>query len=76
MLLFVFSTDERVPLHCVDRHPSQQHIVGTGGQDGTLCIWDIRQGSVPISVLDAHSAESEFESSHLTWPLITEHLHY
>ncbi|XP_032877735.1 nucleoporin Nup43 [Amblyraja radiata] len=56
--LQIFSfTDERVPLHCVDRHPSQQHIVGTGGQDGTLCIWDIRQGSVPISVLDAHSAE-------------------
>ncbi|XP_051880387.1 nucleoporin Nup43 [Pristis pectinata] len=50
-------TDERVPLHCVDRHPNQQHIVATGGQDGTLCIWDVRQGNVPISVLDAHSAE-------------------
>ncbi|XP_072106857.1 nucleoporin Nup43 isoform X2 [Mobula birostris] len=50
-------TDERVPLHCVDRHPNQQHIVATGGQDGTLCIWDVRQGNMPISVLDAHSAE-------------------
>ncbi|XP_067876279.1 nucleoporin Nup43 isoform X2 [Heterodontus francisci] len=50
-------TGERVPLHCVDRHPNQQHIVGTGGQDGTLCIWDVRQGSIPISLLDAHSAE-------------------
>uniref|UniRef100_UPI00398E4C0B nucleoporin Nup43 n=1 Tax=Pristiophorus japonicus TaxID=55135 RepID=UPI00398E4C0B len=50
-------TGERVPLHCVDRHPNQQHIVGTGGQDGTLCIWDVRQGSMPISLLEAHSAE-------------------
>ncbi|XP_067840176.1 nucleoporin Nup43 [Heptranchias perlo] len=50
-------TGERVPLHCVDRHPNQQHIVATGGQDGTLCIWDVRQGSMPVSLLDAHSAE-------------------
>ncbi|XP_020370279.2 nucleoporin Nup43 [Rhincodon typus] len=50
-------TGDRVPLHCVDRHPNQQHIVATGGQDGTFCIWDVRQGSVPISLLDAHSAE-------------------
>ncbi|XP_041043593.1 nucleoporin Nup43 [Carcharodon carcharias] len=50
-------TGDRVPLHCVDRHPNQQHIVATGGQDGTFCIWDVRQGSIPISLLDAHSAE-------------------
>ncbi|KAK1805532.1 hypothetical protein P4O66_019831 [Electrophorus voltai] len=50
-------TGDRVPLHCVDKHPNQQHIVATGGQDGMLCIWDVRQGSVPFSLMEAHSAE-------------------
>ncbi|XP_030638384.1 nucleoporin Nup43 [Chanos chanos] len=50
-------TGDRVPLHCVDRHPNQQHIVATGGQDGMLCIWDVRQGNMPFSLTEAHSAE-------------------
>ncbi|XP_024275726.1 nucleoporin Nup43 [Oncorhynchus tshawytscha] len=50
-------TGDRVPLHCVDRHPNQQHIVATGGQDGMLCIWDVRQGNMPFSLMEAHSAE-------------------
>ncbi|KAM8947093.1 nucleoporin Nup43 [Pelodytes ibericus] len=54
----IFSvTGERVPLHCVDRHPSQQHVVATGGQDGMLCLWDVRQSRMPISLLNAHEAE-------------------
>ncbi|XP_034018541.1 LOW QUALITY PROTEIN: nucleoporin Nup43 [Thalassophryne amazonica] len=47
----------RVPLYCVDRHPNQQHIVATGGQDGVLSVWDVRQGSAPISLMETHSAE-------------------
>ncbi|XP_053315942.1 nucleoporin Nup43 [Spea bombifrons] len=54
----IFSvTGDRIPLHCVDRHPSQQHIVATGGQDGMLCIWDVRQSRMPISLMNAHKAE-------------------
>ncbi|XP_026700356.1 nucleoporin Nup43 [Athene cunicularia] len=54
----VFSlTGDRVPLHCVDRHPNQQHVVATGGQDGMLSVWDIRQGTMPVSLLNAHEAE-------------------
>ncbi|XP_006792788.1 nucleoporin Nup43 [Neolamprologus brichardi] len=48
---------DRVPLHCVDRHPNQQHIVATGGQDGMLCVWDVRQGNTPFSLMEAHTAE-------------------
>ncbi|XP_054910257.1 nucleoporin Nup43 [Poeciliopsis prolifica] len=48
---------DRVPLYCVDRHPNQQHIVATGGQDGMLCVWDVRQGNMPFSLMEAHSAE-------------------
>lgn len=60
-LLYVVltSTGDRVPLHCVDKHPNQQHIVATGGQDGMLGIWDVRQGSAPLSLMEAHSSESE-----------------
>lgn len=54
-----FRSGDRVPLHCVDRHPNQQHIVATGGQDGMLCVWDMRQGSAPFSLMEAHSAESK-----------------
>ncbi|KAM9840453.1 nucleoporin Nup43 [Aulostomus maculatus] len=48
---------DRIPLQCVDRHPNQQHIVATGGQDGMLCVWDVRQGNTPFSLMEAHSAE-------------------
>lgn len=57
--LIVFRSGDRVPLHCVDRHPNQQHIVATGGQDGMLCVWDVRQGNSPFSLMEAHSAESK-----------------
>lgn len=54
----IFSVSgERVPLHCIDRHPNQQHIVTTGGQDGMLSVWDLRQAAMPLSLLKAHDAE-------------------
>lgn len=43
----------------MDRHPNQQHIVATGGQDGMLCVWDVRQGNAPFSLMEAHTAESK-----------------
>lgn len=61
-MFFLCRTGERVPLHCVDRHPNQQHIVATGSQDGMLSIWDVRQGSMPISLLNAHEAECKYLS--------------
>ncbi|XP_077977336.1 nucleoporin Nup43-like [Glandiceps talaboti] len=48
-------TGERIPLHCIDKHPNQPHIVATGGQDGVLAIWDMRQDKYPVTLLDAHS---------------------
>lgn len=53
----LFLSGDRVPFHCVARHPNQQHIVATGGQDGMLCVWDVRQGNAPFSLMEAHSAE-------------------
>lgn len=67
--LLILRSGDRVPLHCVDRHPNQQHIVATGGQDGMLCVWDMRQGSAPFSLMEAHSAESKVSFELHNWCL-------
>lgn len=54
------STGERVPLHCIARHPTQPHIVATGGQDGALSLWDLRLERYPVTLLSAHSADSMY----------------
>ncbi|XP_013399806.1 nucleoporin Nup43-like [Lingula anatina] len=61
-------TGERIPLHCVDTHPSQPHIVATGGQDGVLCIWDMRQEKFPVTLLDAHAADMWEVKFHPRYP--------
>ena len=43
----------------MDQHPTQPHIVATGGQDGTLYLWDMRQEKYPITLLEAHSSNSK-----------------
>lgn len=47
---------EPTPLQCVARHPTQHHIVATGGHDGVLSVWDLRQEKFPVTLLEAHSA--------------------
>ncbi|WAR08209.1 NUP43-like protein [Mya arenaria] len=32
---------EQTPLQSIARHPTQQHVVATGGHDGVLSIWDL-----------------------------------
>jgi len=54
---------ERVPLHCIDRHPTQPHIVATGGQDGALSLWDMRQEKYPVTLLTAHSADGNYQTT-------------
>ncbi|XP_071112729.1 nucleoporin Nup43-like [Haliotis cracherodii] len=49
-------TEEHSSLQCVAKHPGQAHIVATGGQDGMLTIWDLRQDKFPMTLLEAHSA--------------------
>lgn len=56
--VFIRSGD-RVPLLCVDKHPTQPHLIVTGGQDGVLGVWDMRQERYPVTLLEAHSAESQ-----------------
>jgi len=45
------------PLLSVDKHPNQPHILVTGHGDGVIGIWDIRQDSSPVTLVNAHEGE-------------------
>ncbi|XP_072021961.1 nucleoporin Nup43-like isoform X1 [Amphiura filiformis] len=47
-------TGEKVPLHCVDRHPTQPHLVAAGSQGGLLNVWDLRKEKFPVTLFDGH----------------------
>ncbi|XP_071482667.1 nucleoporin Nup43-like [Diadema antillarum] len=53
---FFIISGEKVPLHCVDRHPTQPHLVATGGQNGILNIWDMRKEQLPVTLFDVHQS--------------------
>jgi len=52
---FLLSNDQ-VAITCLSRHPSQGHIVISGGENGFLAVWDLRQGKHPTTLLSAHQA--------------------
>jgi nuclear pore complex protein Nup43 len=57
----------RVPLHCIAQHPTQPHILATGGQDGMLYVWDMRKDKLPVTILKAHTSsmwDVKFHESH------------
>ena len=58
-VVFFYSSGDRVSLLCVDKHPTQPHLLAAGGQDGVLSIWDMRQELYPVTLLEAHAAESK-----------------
>lgn len=41
-------------LTCMDKHPSQNHLIATGGVDGILNIYDLRQEGVPVTIMEGH----------------------
>jgi len=56
---FLLSSDQ-VAITSLAKHPSQGHIVISGGENGFLAVWDLRQGKHPTTLLSAHqSAISE-----------------
>ncbi|XP_023336112.1 nucleoporin Nup43 isoform X1 [Eurytemora carolleeae] len=52
---FLLSNDQ-VAVTCLAKHPSQGHIVISGGENGFLAVWDLRQGQHPVTLLSAHKA--------------------
>ncbi|KFM63096.1 Nucleoporin Nup43, partial [Stegodyphus mimosarum] len=47
---------EQTGVSSMNVHPTQSHILATGHEDGSLCIWDMRQEKRPMSLLEGHSA--------------------
>merc|ERR1712055_966296 len=61
------NTADQCRVTCLTQHPSQLHIVASGGGDGKVCIWDLRGGNQEVSVLNAHTdavSEIQFHSLH------------
>ena len=43
----------------MDKHPGQEHVVATGGEDGMLTVWDLRKEKFPMTLLEAHTGASK-----------------
>lgn len=39
---------------CIANHPTQQHIILSGSEEGTITVYDVRQPNFPASYLSAH----------------------
>jgi len=47
-------SNDQVSIGCVAKHPTQQHILCSGSEDGILAFWDLRNQVHPITLLKAH----------------------
>jgi nuclear pore complex protein Nup43 len=47
---------ERIGVTALAQHPTQPHILASGGADGLLTIWDLRQDKAPATLLQGHSS--------------------
>ncbi len=42
---------------CLDKHPTQPHVLVAGGSDGSVAFWDLRgTQNYPLSIVRAHSS--------------------
>ncbi|XP_054715744.1 nucleoporin Nup43-like [Uloborus diversus] len=53
--LLVLSRDQR-GVSSMNIHPTQPHILAAGYEDGSLCMWDMRQDRKPTSLIEGHSS--------------------
>lgn len=53
LLTFMLSGDQ-LGATCITQHPTQQHTVLVGGEDGSITVWDLRETSFAVP-LAAHS---------------------
>jgi len=52
----------------IANHPTQQHIILVGSEEGSVTVYDIRQPSFPASYLSAHDHASTELKFHPTQP--------
>jgi len=61
-------SSHQVAVTCLARHPTQCHILVSGGVDGVLGVWDLRQGKYPVTLLSAHQSPVSEVSFHQDQP--------
>ena len=47
-------SSEQISIGCIAKHPTQQHILCSGSEDGMLAFWDLRSQVHPVTLLNAH----------------------
>ena len=52
---FLLAGDE-LAATCIEKHPTQPHIILAGSESGALAVWDLRMNQFPTSLLNAHAA--------------------
>ena len=55
------SSDALTALWSVDRHPAQSHVIATGGADGCVTLFDIRKECAPVTRLQIHDDDGEYD---------------
>ncbi|XP_037955390.1 nucleoporin Nup43-like [Teleopsis dalmanni] len=53
---------------CLGSHPTQQHVVLAGSEEGSITVWDLRQPGIPASYLSAHTSAITELAFHHTDP--------
>lgn len=61
-------SDDCLPMHCLDRHPQQPHLVAVGRADGSVCFWDLRSDRRALEVIQAHSSDVWDVKFHSSYP--------
>ena len=54
----ILLSPDQVSVKTLSGHPTQNHLVAAGGEDGSLGLWDMRTTSQPIVLITAHSGPS------------------
>lgn len=59
MSTFMLSGDQ-ISTTCITVHPTQNHLMLAGAEDGTVSVWDLRKSTHPINVLNAHKSSGNW----------------
>ena len=61
-------SSEQISIGCIAKHPTQQHILCSGSDDGMLAFWDLRRQTHPVTLLNAHQQSVNEIHFHLQQP--------
>ena len=64
----ISDTDDNYAATCITRHPTHTHMVLIGSEKGTISVWDLRQTSTELNILEAHNGPVMEMKFHPSYP--------